>query len=76
MEESDSLIGRLLPADLVLDPDGPVLDDALWEATEGGPDRQLVERLRAAWQRLRDGFSTPKQADDVDGTSLAPESGS
>jgi phospholipase D1/2 len=52
----ETVLTRLLPDDLLLDLDGPVLDDALWEATEGGGDRGLFERLGAAWQRLRDGL--------------------
>jgi phospholipase D1/2 len=63
-DDRDDLIGRLLPADLlVLDPDGPVFDDALVELTQGGGDATFLERVQAAWATARGGLARAAVSD-------------
>jgi phosphatidylserine/phosphatidylglycerophosphate/cardiolipin synthase-like enzyme len=50
----EGLLARVLPEDLAFDPDGPVLDAALWELAEGGDHEPLGGRLAAAWRLVRD----------------------
>jgi phospholipase D1/2 len=64
-EVRGDLLGRLLPADLLLfDPDGPVFDDALHELTEGTGDATLVERVASAWSTARAGLARAAVSDD------------
>lgn len=55
-EAGRDLLGKLLPDDFAVDPAGPFVEQALWQAQEADDSGSAIEKLSAMWRRFMANF--------------------